>query len=224
MKLLAIDTVTEACSVALLHNNDIRECYEVTPRGHSQRVLPMVDELLSQADLKLAQLDAIVMDRGPGSFTGVRIGVSVVQGLAFAVDLPVISISSLAALAQAAWREQGSEQVLSVIDARMGEVYWGYYQLNNGRMCLLAEEAVSPVESIIQQLGKWLAVGSGCQTYRDAFFTVGVDCINSDEDYYPRAASLLELARFDWAEKKLLSAEMAQPVYLRDKVAKKPGG
>jgi len=167
-------------------------------------------------------MDAIVMDRGPGSFTGVRIGVSVVQGLAFAIDLPVISISSLAALAQAAWQEQGSEQVLSVIDARMGEVYWGYYQLNNGRMCLLAEEAVSPVESIIQQPGEWLAVGSGCQTYRDAFSALsGVCCLNDREDY-PRAASLLELARFDWIEEKLLSAEMAQPVYLRDKVAKKP--
>ena len=228
MKLLAIDTVTEACSVALLYDDDIRECYEVTPRGHSRRVLPMVDELLSQADLKLAQLDAIVMDRGPGSFTGVRIGVSVVQGLAFAVDLPVISISSLAALAQAAYRKQGVEKILSVIDARMGEVYWGYYQLNNGRMCLVAEEAVSPVESIIQQPGEWLAVGSGCQTYREAFSALtNVRCPDHSEDdeddCYPRAASLLALARFDWEEKKLLSAEMAQPVYLRDRVAKKPG-
>ncbi len=229
MKLLAIDTVTEACSVALLYNNDIRECYEVTPRGHSQRVLPMVEELLSQADLKPAQLDAVVMDRGPGSFTGVRIGVSVVQGLAFALDLPVISISSLAALAQAAYREQGGEQMLSVIDARMGEVYWGYYQLHQGRMCLLADEAVSPVAEIKRQPGQWWAVGSGCQTYPDELSVLaGVRCVayrgSVDDDCYPRASALLELARFDWDEKKLLSAEMAQPVYLRDKVAKKPGG
>lgn len=228
MKLLAIDTVTEACSVALMHDDEIRECYEVTPRGHSQRVLPMVEELLSQAGLKPAQLDAVVMDRGPGSFTGVRIGVSVVQGLAFALDLPVISISSLAALAQAAYREQGREQVLAVIDARMGEVYWGYYQLNQGRMCLLAEEAVSQVAMINQQAGEWLAVGSGCQTYPDELAQLaGVRCLlysgSVDDDCYPRASALLELARFDWAEKKLLSAELAQPVYLRDKVAKKPG-
>ncbi len=230
MKLLAIDTVTEACSVALLYKDEIRESYEVTPRGHSRRVLPMVEELLSQADLKPVQLDALVMDRGPGSFTGVRIGVSVVQGLAFALDLPVISISSLAALAQAqaAYRKQGSEQVLAVIDARMGEVYWGYYQLNNGRMCLLAEEAVSPVASIIQQPGEWLAVGSGCQPYSDELSRLaGVSCQAYsgalEDDCYPRASALLELARFDWADKKLLSAEMAQPVYLRDKVAKKPG-
>lgn len=227
MKLLAIDTVTEACSVALLYNDQIRESYEVTPRGHSRRVLPMVEDLLSQADLKPAQLDALVMDRGPGSFTGVRIGVSVVQGLAFALDLPVISISSLAALAQAAYQKQGSEQVLAVIDARMGEVYWGYYRLNNGRMCLLAEEAVSPVASIIQQPGEWLAVGSGCQTYPDELSVLaGVTCFAYsgavDDDCYPRASALLELARFDWADKKLLSAEQAQPVYLRDKVAKKP--
>ncbi len=223
MKLLAIDTVTEGCSAALLYNDEIHERYEVTPRGHSQRILPMVDELLEQADLKLAQLDAIVMDRGPGSFTGVRIGVSVVQGLAFAVDLPVISISSLAALAQAAYQKQGSEQVLAVIDARMGEVYWGYYQFNKGRMCLQAEEAVGPVASITRQPGEWLAAGSGCQTYREELSVLaGVRCIESDEEDYPRAASLLELARFDWAEKNLLSAEQAQPVYLRDKVAKKP--
>ncbi len=227
MKLLAIDTVTEACSVALMHDDDIRECYEVTPRGHSQRVLPMVEELLSQADLKPTQLDAVVMDRGPGSFTGVRIGVSVVQGLAFALDLPVISISSLAALAQAAYRDQDSEQVLAVIDARMGEVYWGYYQLKQGRMCLLADEVVGPVAEIKRQPGQWRAVGSGCQTYPDQLSAPGnVRCpdYNGDDndDCYPRASALLELARFDWVEKKLLSAEMAQPVYLRDKVANKP--
>ncbi len=228
MKLLAIDTVTEACSVALMYDDEIRESYEVTPRGHSQRVLPMVEQLLSQAGLKPTQLDALVMDRGPGSFTGVRIGVSVIQGLAFALDLPVISISSLAALAQAAYRKQGSEQVLAVIDARMGEVYWGYYKLEHGRMCLQADEAVSPVAAISRQPGEWLAVGSGCQTYPNELSGLtGVRCLayngSVDDDCYPRASALLELARFDWADKKLLSAEQAQPVYLRDKVAKKPG-
>ncbi len=223
MKLLAIDTVTEGCSAALLYNDEIHERYEVTPRGHSQRILPMVEELLAQADLKLAQLDAIVMDRGPGSFTGVRIGVSVAQGLAFAAELPVISISSLAALAQAAFQREGCEQALAVIDARMGEVYWGYYQFSEGRMRLLGDEAVSPVAAIKQQAGDWLAIGSGCQTYRDELSSLaGVRCIESDEEDYPRAASLLALARFDWVNKNLLSAEQAQPVYLRDKVAKKP--
>ncbi len=223
MKLLAIDTVTEGCSAALLYKGEIHERYEVTPRGHSQRILPMVDELLTQSELKLAQMDAIVMDRGPGSFTGVRIGVSVVQGLAFAAELPVISISSLAALAQAAHQQQGCEQVLSVIDARMGELYWGYYQLTKGRMCLQSEEAVSPVNAINQQMGEWLAVGSGCQTYREELSALaGVRCLDAEREDYPRAAALLELARFDWAEKKLLSAEQAQPVYLRNNVAKKP--
>ena len=223
MKLLAIDTVTEGCSSALLYKDEIHERYEVTPRGHSQRILPMVEELLTQADLKLAQLDAIVMDRGPGSFTGVRIGVSVVQGLAFAAELPVISISSLAALAQAAYQQQGCEQVLAVIDARMGEVYWGYYQLDNGRMCLQGAEAVSPVDAIVEQAGEWLAVGSGCQTYREELsMLTGVSCLNAEREDYPRAAALLALARFDWEDKNLLSAEQAQPIYLRDNVAKKP--
>ncbi|VAX07355.1 tRNA threonylcarbamoyladenosine biosynthesis protein TsaB [hydrothermal vent metagenome] len=223
MKLLAIDTVTEGCSAALLSNNKITEQYEITPRGHSQRILPMIDELLGQADLKLSQLDAIVMDRGPGSFTGVRICVSVVQGLAFATELPVISISSLAALAQAAYLEQGSEQVLAVIDARMGEVYWGHYQFNNGRMCLQGSEAVSTVATIKLPPGEWLAFGSGCQTYpEDLSVLNGVHCLSAEREDYPRATSLLELARFDWLEKNLLSAEQAQPVYLRDNVAQKP--
>jgi len=209
MKLLAIDTVTEGCSAALLYKDETHERYEVTPRGHSQRILPMVDELLTQANLKLAQLDAIVMDRGPGSFTGVRIGVSVVQGLAFA--------------AEAAYQQQGCEHVLAVIDARMGEVYWAYYKFKHGRMCLQGAEAVSSVDAIVQQAGEWLAVGSGCQTYREELsMLTGVCCLDAAREDYPRAAALLALARFDWDDKNLLSAEQAQPIYLRDNVAKKP--
>ncbi|HFQ14066.1 MAG TPA: tRNA (adenosine(37)-N6)-threonylcarbamoyltransferase complex dimerization subunit type 1 TsaB [Gammaproteobacteria bacterium] len=223
MKLLAIDTVTEACSAALLYNGTLTERYEVTPRGHSQRILPMVEELLDEAGLPAAQLDAVVMDRGPGSFTGVRIGVSVAQGLAFALDKPVIALSSLAALAQAAYREQGCEQVLSVIDARMGEVYWGHYRLEQGRMRLQGKEAVSPVDGILVQAGCWQATGSGCETWSEALNGLaGITCIRTEEARYPRAAALLELARFEWEAGNLLAAEQAQPVYLRDNVAKKP--
>ena len=106
MKILAIDTATEACSVSLNIDGSSQEIFEVIPRQHTERVLPMVDELLSSASLDLSQIDAVAFDCGPGSFTGVRVGTSVAQGLAFSHDLPVIGVSSLAALAQLAFREE----------------------------------------------------------------------------------------------------------------------
>ena len=117
--LLALDTATEACSVALLHNGEILAKDELSPKAHTRRILPMIDEVLSQAGIGLNQLDALVFGRGPGSFTGVRIGCGIVQGLALGADLPVIAISNLTAMAQAAYQQFGSTQVLAAIDARM---------------------------------------------------------------------------------------------------------
>ena len=122
--LLALDTATEACSVALLHNGEILAKDELSPKAHTRRILPMIDEVLSQAGIGLNQLDALVFGRGPGSFTGVRIGCGIVQGLALGADLPVIAISNLTAMAQAAYQQFGSTQVLAAIDARMNEVYF----------------------------------------------------------------------------------------------------
>ena len=142
MKILAIDTATEACSVALLTDETCQEIFEIIPRQHTERVLPMVDEMLKKADLSLSQLDALAYNCGPGSFTGVRVATSVIQGLAFSADLPVIPVSSLAALAQLAYREEHKQKVLSAIDARMNEMYWGCYQLENGLMRLIGKEKV----------------------------------------------------------------------------------
>ena len=140
--LLALDTATEACSVALLHDGKVISHYEVIPRLHAQRLLPMIKDLLAEAAVPLSALDAIAFGRGPGAFTGVRIAVGVVQGLAFALDRPVLPISNLAVLAQRALREQGAKQVAAAIDARMDEVYWGCYRAENGEMRLQGIEAV----------------------------------------------------------------------------------
>ena len=129
MKLLAIDTSTEGCSVALLNGSELLHLDEVCPQQHSKRVLPMVQQLLNESGLILQQLDGIVFGRGPGSFTGVRIGVGVTQGLAFGADLPVYGVSTLAAMAQAAYRLHGAKQVISAIDARMAEIYLGFFAL-----------------------------------------------------------------------------------------------
>ena len=130
MRLLAIDTVTEACSVALWQDGEITTQEEVVQQQHTERVLPMVQALLAQTETALSQLDAIVFDRGPGSFTGLRIGAGVVQGLALGLDRPVIPVSSLATLAQGAWRLDQQANVLACIDARQTEVYCGNRSLS----------------------------------------------------------------------------------------------
>ena len=107
--LLALDTATEACSVALLHNGQVFSRYAVIPRLHAQSILPMISEVLAEAGIAKTDLDAIAFGRGPGAFTGLRIAVGVVQGLAFALELPVLAVSNLAAIAQRAYREQGAD-------------------------------------------------------------------------------------------------------------------
>src|SRR5690554_5943555 len=130
MKLLAIDTATEACSVALLVDGQTFDRYAVIPRLHARQVLPMVQQVLDEAGTALAAVDAIAFGQGPGAFTGLRIAAGVVQGLAFALDKPVLPVSSLAAIAQRVWREQQAGQVAVAIDARMDEVYWGCYVMH----------------------------------------------------------------------------------------------
>ena len=129
MKLLAIDTATEACSAALYIDGNILEKYEVAPRQHAELILPMIDALLAEAELELASLDGLAFGRGPGAFTGVRIATGIVQGLAFASDLPVVPVSTLAAMAQGAANQ--SNTILSAIDARMGEIYWAIFTVGD---------------------------------------------------------------------------------------------
>ena len=217
--LLALDTATEACSVALLHEGRVLSHYEVAPRLHAQLLLPMVQRILGEAGVALAAVDAIAFGRGPGAFTGVRIAIGVVQGLAFALDKPVLPVSNLAVLAQRALREHGAQQVAAAIDARMDEVYWGCYRAEQGEMRLQGAEAVLAPE--LAQLprgaeGDWFAAGTGWGTYgaRIALAPTG-----SEPAMLPHAQDLLSLATFAWQRGEALPAEQAQPVYLRDNVA-----
>lgn len=216
--LLALDTATEACSVALLHDGKVLSHYEVIPRLHAQKLLPMIKTLLAEAGVGLPAVDAIAFGRGPGAFTGVRIAVGVVQGLAFGLDRPVIPVSNLALLAQRAWREHGASQVAAAIDARMDEVYWGCYQVRAGEMCLQGEEGVlAPERAALpaQANGDWFGAGTGW-TYAER---LAVETVGRDAEMLPHALDLLELARFAWARGEVLPADGAQPVYLRDNVA-----
>ncbi|MFG0420275.1 tRNA (adenosine(37)-N6)-threonylcarbamoyltransferase complex dimerization subunit type 1 TsaB [Pseudomonas sp. zjy_8] len=217
--LLALDTATEACSVALLHDGRVLSHYEVAPRLHAQRLLPMIQQLLGDAGISAAALDAIAFGRGPGAFTGVRIAIGVVQGLAFALERPVVPVSNLAVLAQRALRERGVTQVAAAIDARMDEVYWGCYQAQEGEMRLLGQEAVLPPEQAEAprgSAGEWYGAGTGWGTFAAR---IALQPSGMDGSLLPHAEDLLALARFAWSRGEALPADQAQPVYLRDQVA-----
>ena len=219
MKLLALDTATEACSVALNLDGEIIENFQMLPRRHSRELLSMIEQILKDAELSLHQIDALAFGRGPGAFTGLRVATAMVQGLAFAVDKPVIGVSTLAALAQEGFRRFGATSVLSSIDARMNEVYWGAFREQNGLMQPVQDEVVIAPENVMIPEGdeQWLGMGTGW-AFRDKTAATVVDC---HVDCYPRAGDIAALAADSFRKGLTTTAEQAMPVYLRDKVALK---
>lgn len=228
-RILAIDTATEACSVALWNNGEKHALFEICPREHTQRILPMVQQILAESSVSLNQLDALAFGRGPGSFTGVRIGIGIAQGLAMGADLPMIGVSTLATMAQGAFRQMGATQVLAAIDARMGEVYWGQYQRQNDGVWLGENtEAVFTPERAQQNVmalaGEWASVGTGWGTYPDMAAATSITLVDG-QITLPQAEDMLPLALVDFALGKMTAVENAQPTYLRNEVTwkKLPG-
>lgn len=216
--LLALDTTTEACSVALLHKGACISRYEVCPRLHAELLLPMIEQLRAEAQIPLSAIDALAFARGPGAFTGVRIAVGVAQGLAFALQRPVIGVSTLALIAQRAQREYAACQVAVAMDARMGEVYWGCYRLQDQQMQLLDQERVAAPEQVSLPSGSvadWFAAGTGWARFPNALPQV----VARDDALLPHALDLLTLAQPLWNLGQAVAAEQALPVYLRDNVA-----
>jgi len=223
MKILAIDTSTEACSAALLHDDEISQRYQVAPRQHAELILGMCDELLAEMNINLNELDAIAFGRGPGAFTGVRIATGVVQGIAFAHELPVVPVSSLAAMAFSGWIEQSETHVMTAIDARMDEVYWACYECSDqGAKEVVAEQVCLPEEVALPGDGSWLGVGSGWDTYQQELFSVTEQYVTKvDDECFPQARYIAMLAELSVSKGETLPASQAMPVYLRDNVAKK---
>ena len=224
MKLLAIDTATEACSAALYIDDVITERYALAPREHALLILPMVDELLREADIRPGQLDAVAFGRGPGAFTGLRIAAGIAQGIAFGADLPVVSVSTLAALAQGCHRERGVTRVLTAIDARIGEIYWGAYACDiEGLVRALGAECVTkPQDAPLPEGEGWCAAGNAWAVYGDALrarLQGRVDVV--DAARYPHAHDVALLAVAAYRRGETVGAEQAAPVYLRDEVAVK---
>lgn len=229
MRILAIDTATEACSAALWSDGTLSAHFEICPREHTQRILPLVQDLLNESGMLLTGLDALAFGRGPGSFTGVRIGIGIAQGLALGAGLPMIGVSTLATMAQGAWRKTGATRVLAAIDARMGEVYWAEYQRDEQGIWHGEEsEAVLKPEAVRERLqrleGEWATVGTGWQAWPDMAHGCDVTLVDGDIQL-PEAQDMLPLARHLFTAGKTVAVEHAEPVYLRNDVAwkKLPG-
>lgn len=252
MKLLALDAATEACSVAIkvdpsINKSGVVSYYEVCPQQHSQKLLPAVHEVLESANLKLSDLDGFIYGRGPGSFTGVRIGVSITQGLAFGADLKVVGVSNLALMAQQAIDEQGADIVIAAIDARMSEIYFAIYKNVEGVATEVFGECVCKPENLsailkgategdtqinIEQLSAKdsknenktiCAVGTGWQAYAGILPSAVSSIVDSEslkitDILLPDVKFGFKLAEPDFANGLAQNAEHAQPNYVRDEV------
>jgi tRNA threonylcarbamoyladenosine biosynthesis protein TsaB len=226
VRLLALDTATEACSAALLIEGRLLTREAELARGHAERILPMIDELLEEAGLGLRQLDAIAFGRGPGSFTGVRLAASITQGLAFGAGLGVVAISDLSALAQRGLDEDsGVTRVLVCNDARMQEVYWACFERGSDGMALASSpERVGPPASV-RLPPTWTeasGLGRGFAAHPALQALAGVEVRGAWDRLLPRAAEIARLAMPQVSAGRVLDPEAAVPVYLRDDVARPP--
>ncbi|MEJ0084478.1 MAG: tRNA (adenosine(37)-N6)-threonylcarbamoyltransferase complex dimerization subunit type 1 TsaB [Pseudomonadota bacterium] len=224
MKILALDTATEACSVSLGIGDRSIDRYVELERGHAEQLLPMIDAVLAEGGIGLRSLDAIAFGRGPGGFTGVRLAASVAQGLGFGAGVGVVPVSDLAAVAQRVIQmSPDATRILVVNDARMREVYWARFSADAGTLISDAERVGPAADVLLPELAvaglAWVAAGRGLAAWpalaercREAGATVHADLL-------PRASEVLALARPVVAAGKLLPPEAALPVYVRDRVA-----
>jgi len=217
MKLLAFETATEACSVAVFVDGEVRERFEVAPRRHAELALPWADLLLVEAGVAKSQLDAIAVGRGPGAFTGVRLAVALAQGIALALDRPVLPVSTLAALAAQA----PGERVLAAIDARMGEVYLSAFLPDHGEPRLAGvETVVAPAQAALPAGEGWRGLGTGFAAAEGALRQrFGVALASVDARALPHAADVARLGARAFARGEALAPERLEPAYLRDNVA-----
>lgn len=218
MNLLAFDSSTLALSVACAAGDRIAQRAEHVGQGHSERLLPLVDQVLREAGVALADLDAIAFGAGPGSFTGVRIACGVAQGLALGADVPLVPVPTLAALAQTAFERHGARRVLACLDARMREVYVAAYERDGDGWRTVAEPAVLPPSALrAPDGGEWFGAGDGFAAYPDLVAQLALG--RHDAAIAPDARALLALARPRVAAGDAVDAAEALPLYVRHRVA-----
>lgn len=225
--ILALDSSTDACSVALIRDSEVITLFELAARSHTQRLLPMVDDVMHQSACSLGDVDAIAFGCGPGSFTGLRICLGVVQGLAFGLQIPVIPVSTLMAMAAGHFRLQAAKdnvpEVLVALDARMQEVYWGLFRKTSSDTLVeaITEEFVMSPKKVAThadvqiRAAQMIGIGQGWH-YPEL---QQLPTLGRDLNVYPRAEDIARLAELSYRRGETLSVFDAQPVYLRDEVS-----
>lgn len=218
MNLLAIDTASDACVVGLSLSGKHFTRFELTPRRHTECVLPWSDALLAQAGIGKSELDAIAVGIGPGAFTGVRLAVSLAQGMALALGLPIVPVSTLACIAQA---QQHDGPIAVLMDARMGECYAGFFRKTDGIVSAIAAERLLKPEQIeLPFAGNWIGVGSALSSYAAQLPQELMAALTRiDATCLPQPEALLQLAEHGLKNGAALAPERIEPAYLRDKVA-----
>jgi tRNA threonylcarbamoyladenosine biosynthesis protein TsaB len=227
VNLLALDTSSLACSVALQIGSQINERHEERAREHTRLLIPMISSLLNESDIALADVDAIVLGNGPGSFIGMRIAASVAQGLAFGSGLKIVPVSSLAAVAAQVLTEHDAMEVVVAQDAHMHEVYLGLFQRGaDGIPEPTAAEYLhgqSPIEALVGESGiARVAAGFGWRRYPDLLAVNREKFTDVLDVFHPRARHLLRMGAADLASGKAVDPEDVVPAYLRQKVAELP--
>ncbi len=225
MKILAIETSSATASIALQVGAELRQRTIDSQREQAERLLPLADELLAEAGLALEALDAIAFGRGPGSFTGLRIAAAVSQGLGYATGVPLVPVSSLECLAQGAWRTAGAVRSLVCVDAHMGEVYWGEFEVRDGVAQAVGEERLSAPAEVGAPAGRsWTAAGGGFSAAREALAGVlsGADRVLATLE--PSALDLVPRAALELAAGRTVAPAAALPVYLREHTAWRRAG
>ena len=229
MKLLAIETATEACSVALWIDGEVRERFGIVPRQHAELALPWAEQLLAESGFAKSQLDAIAVGRGPGAFTGVRLAVALAQGIALALARPVVPVSTLAALAfpSPLVGEGGAQapgegaNILAAIDARMGEIYVAAFRRDGDSIIPTSDEIViAPAQYDLPEGEGWIGVGTGFAAADGVLQSrFGSRFASMDATALPHAADVARLGVSAFANGGGLAPERLEPAYLRNNVA-----
>ena len=222
MKILAIDASTEACSAALYTDGELIERYLLAPRKHIELLKPMVEEVMTEAEVDVGDLTGLAFGAGPGSFAGLRVACAFVQGMGVALDIPVVPVSTLMAMAQQVLDNHPERTVLVMLDAKMKEVYWGVYRLEDRQVISVLPDQVTKLSDIpnfsgIVGLANIIGAGNGwdvADTWVEALKPEFIE-----KNVYPRAGEIALLSVDDFENGMGLDAEQISPIYLRDNIA-----
>jgi len=223
LNILAIDTATEACSAALLREDGVVFAeFEIAPRQHTRLLPKMMDAVLIAAACPRSSITHCAFSNGPGAFTGIRIAASTAQGIAIALRTPLIPVSTLATLAQVSFDRQKGDSTMVTLDARMGEVYWAVYRLENGLAVLEGNERLNRIEDVQLSMVPELGAGHGWSVGQSVWSSWLGDCrIDIADDLLPDARALLKLAKQAVTNNQQVDVDKVSINYLRNQVAEK---